>query len=157
MSEEELQKTFEQMKAQNVDDQSILGGIYKMFQDGKINLEQLDAIANELGYQLSDDFKSLPEEQQKTVGDSPNPIGNTAPGAKEEATPEAAEGKAPAPAPEGSESHEKEEGSAEEAKEEQAEASNKPSPSSQSPSAPAKEQPEDDERKKAFGLMGIHD
>lgn len=68
MSIEELQKSIEEMKAQGQSEEEIAGAFYLLFRDGKINVEQLEALVNVLGFDLSEEFKAMDPEQQKDGG-----------------------------------------------------------------------------------------
>lgn len=68
MTIDEAKKAFDEMKAQGADDNAILGTLYRMFQDDKIDVEQLGALVNVLGYELTDEFKKMTPEDQKTKG-----------------------------------------------------------------------------------------
>lgn len=68
MSIEELQKAVEEMKAQGQSEEEIAGAYYLLFRDGKIDLEQLEALVNNLGFELSEEFKAMDPEMQKEAG-----------------------------------------------------------------------------------------
>ena len=68
MTIDEAKKAFDEMRAQGADDNAILGTLYRMFQDDKIDVEQLGALVNVLGYELTDEFKQMTSEDQKTKG-----------------------------------------------------------------------------------------
>lgn len=68
MTINEAKKAFDEMRAQGADDNAILGTLYRMFQDDKIDVEQLGALVNVLGYELTDEFKQMTPEDQKTKG-----------------------------------------------------------------------------------------
>ena len=68
MSIEELTKAVEEMKAQGQSEEEIAGAYYLLFRDGKIDLEQLEALVNNLGFELSEEFKAMDPEQQKEEG-----------------------------------------------------------------------------------------
>ena len=68
MTIDEAKKAFDEMRAQGADDNAILGTLYRMFQDDKIDIEQLGALVNVLGYELTDEFKQMTPEDQKTKG-----------------------------------------------------------------------------------------
>lgn len=68
MSIEELKKAIEEMKAQGQSEEEIAGAFYLLFRDGKITLEQLEALVNVLGFELSEEFKAMVPEQQKEAG-----------------------------------------------------------------------------------------
>lgn len=68
MTIDDVKKAFDEMRAQGADDNAILGTLYRMFQDDKIDVEQLGALVNVLGYELTDEFKQMTPEDQKTKG-----------------------------------------------------------------------------------------
>ena len=68
MTIDEAKKAFDEMRAQGADDNAILGTLYRMFQDDKLDVEQLGALVNVLGYELTDEFKKMTPEDQKTKG-----------------------------------------------------------------------------------------
>lgn len=67
MTIDEAKKAFDEMRAQGTDDEAI-GMLYRMFQDDKIDVEQFGALVNVLGYKLTDEFKQMTPEDQKTKG-----------------------------------------------------------------------------------------
>lgn len=82
MSIEELTKAVEEMKAQGQSEEEIAGAYYLLFRDGKITLEQLEALVNHLGFELSDEFKAMDPEAQKDGGyevldETPEDVKNT--------------------------------------------------------------------------------
>lgn len=68
MTVEEMKKAIGELKAQGNDEETILGAFYRMFQDDKLTLDELDGIVNLLGYHLTEEFKSMSPEDQKTKG-----------------------------------------------------------------------------------------
>ena len=68
MTPEEMKKAIEQLKATGASDEEILGGFYKMFQDDKLTIDELEGITNLMGYHFSDEFKAMSPEDQKTKG-----------------------------------------------------------------------------------------
>lgn len=68
MSIEELTKAVEEMKAQGQSEEEIAGAYYLLFRDGKIDIEQLEALVNHLGFELSEEFKAMDPETQKNAG-----------------------------------------------------------------------------------------
>ena len=63
-----MKQAIEQLKAENHSDEEILGGFYKMFQDDKLTFDELDGITNLMGYHITDEFKAMSPEEQKTKG-----------------------------------------------------------------------------------------
>ena len=68
MELKELQDALIELKSQGMSEEDILGSLYTMFIEDKIDANQLEAIADEMGYQLSEEFKKLPDEEKKTFG-----------------------------------------------------------------------------------------
>lgn len=68
MTLEEAKKALEELKAEGRDDMEILGGIYLMFADGTIRLEDLRTFTELMGYKFTDEFEALPDEEKKTKG-----------------------------------------------------------------------------------------
>lgn len=68
MTVNEMQKAIEQLKAEGHSEEEILGGFYKMFQNDELTLDELDGIVNLMGYHLTDEFKAMSPEDQKTKG-----------------------------------------------------------------------------------------
>lgn len=68
MTVQEGQKVIEELKAQGNSEEEIAGSFYLLFKDNKINVEQLEGLVNLLGYHLTDEFKAMDTEQQKTQG-----------------------------------------------------------------------------------------
>lgn len=71
MTEEEAKSAFDQLKAQGMSDDDLLGGLYLMFKSGDIDVNQLGSLVGQLGYVLTDEFKAMSPEDQKTKGLSP--------------------------------------------------------------------------------------
>lgn len=68
MTIDEAKQAFATMKKQGADDNTILGFLYNLFQNDKIDVNQLGALVNVLGYELTDEFKNMSPEDQKTKG-----------------------------------------------------------------------------------------
>lgn len=68
MTAEEAKKAFDELRAQGETDEEILAGLYLMFVDGKFTVEELGKMAGILGYDLSDEFKAMSPEDQRTKG-----------------------------------------------------------------------------------------
>lgn len=66
MTKEELESAIEELKEAGNSEEDIACSIYLMFSEGKINLEQFQAILEMLGYELDEDFLNMSEEEQKT-------------------------------------------------------------------------------------------
>lgn len=68
MTAEEAKKAFDELRAQGESNEEILAGLYLMFVDGKFTVEELGKMAGLLGYDLTDEFKAMSPEDQKTKG-----------------------------------------------------------------------------------------
>ena len=64
----EAKNVIEQLKAQGQTEEEIAGAFYLMFVEEKIDVNQLEALINLLGFELSDQFKQMDHEQQKEDG-----------------------------------------------------------------------------------------
>lgn len=68
MTEVEMKQAIEQLKAENHNDEEILGAFFKMFQDDKLTSDELDGITNLMGYHFSDAFAAMSDEDKKKNG-----------------------------------------------------------------------------------------
>lgn len=68
MTLEEAKKAIEELKAQGETEESMLGTFYLMFQDDVITVEELGDLCQLIGYELTDEFKNMSPEDQKTKG-----------------------------------------------------------------------------------------
>ena len=68
MTVNEAKEAIAELKAQGNTEEEIAGSFYLMFCDGKIDVNQFDALVNLLGYHLTDEFLAMSEEEQKTQG-----------------------------------------------------------------------------------------
>ena len=71
MTDQEAKSAFDQLKAQGMSDDDLLGGLYLMFKNGDIDVDQLGSLVGILGYALTDEFKAMSPEDQKTKRLSP--------------------------------------------------------------------------------------
>lgn len=71
MTEEEAKSALDQLKSQGSSDDDLLGGLYLMFKNGDIDVDQLSSLVGLMGYTLTDEFKAMSPEDQKTKGLSP--------------------------------------------------------------------------------------
>lgn len=67
MNEEEIKSLIEQLKATGLKDEEIMDTFYKSFEKGEMDRDDLETLANAMGYELTDDFKNDAE---------PDPIAN---------------------------------------------------------------------------------
>lgn len=68
MTLEEAKKAIEELKAQGETEESMLGTFYLMFQDDVISVDELDDLCQLIGYELTDEFRNMSPEDQKTKG-----------------------------------------------------------------------------------------
>lgn len=68
MTVEEARKVIDEMEAQGASKEEIAGAFYLLFRDDKIDSKQLEALVNLLGYELNEEFKNMPVEEQKENG-----------------------------------------------------------------------------------------
>jgi len=68
MTVEEVKKAVDEMKATGHDEEDILAALYIMFQNDEVDLETLEAIVHVMGYELTDEFKAMSPEDQKSKG-----------------------------------------------------------------------------------------
>lgn len=65
MTQEEFESFIEEQKKAGMSEEEISVVFCKMFKDGKLNREQLEACLAVLGYEMSDDLKAMPDEELK--------------------------------------------------------------------------------------------
>lgn len=68
VASDQAQEAFDQMKKEGKTDDDILAALYIMFAKGDIKEEDLKALIGTLGYDFSDKFNALTDEQKKTEG-----------------------------------------------------------------------------------------
>ena len=68
MTIEEAKKFLEEQKKRGASDREILWTLYEMFKNDAINIDLLEVFVNLLGYELSEEFKNMSPEDQKTKG-----------------------------------------------------------------------------------------
>jgi len=68
MKPEEAKQAIDAMKEQGKSDEELLFALYGMFQDDKINVNELGDLVQLVGYELTDEFKNMSPDQQKTQG-----------------------------------------------------------------------------------------
>lgn len=65
MTKEEFEKFIEQQKDAGLSEEEIAIVFGKMFQDDKLNREQFEACLNAIGFELSDDYKAMDDDELK--------------------------------------------------------------------------------------------
>lgn len=161
MTEQEFRKFIEDQHDEGRSDEDIVKIFAKMFQDGKSDRDEFEALIGALGYELSEDLRSLSDDElREKVVKEKDPEG----GAKEADTidpdgdkPEGAE------PPEGEhkgdsepEDEDEEKPEEDEKGEDEKDASSSDDKDSSSEDKPSDDE-DDDEKKKAFGLFGLKD
>lgn len=68
MTIEEARKVIDELESQGASKEEIAGSFYLLFRDDKIDTEQLEALVNLLGYELTDEFKNMSVDEQKESG-----------------------------------------------------------------------------------------
>ena len=68
MTVQEAKKAIEELKAQGETEETMLGTFYLMFQDDVITVDELGDLCQLIGYELTEEFKNMSEEDQKTKG-----------------------------------------------------------------------------------------
>jgi hypothetical protein len=68
MKPEEAKQAIDAMKEQGKSDEELLFALYGMFQDNKIDVNELGDLVQLVGYELTDEFKNMSPDQQKTQG-----------------------------------------------------------------------------------------
>ena len=56
MDNEEFNKLCEELKAQGMNEEDILGTLLEMFKKGEIEVDDMEKLAGSLGYELTDEF-----------------------------------------------------------------------------------------------------
>lgn len=75
MNNEEIQSLIKQLKAQGLEDEQIMDVFYKTFTKGEMDRNDLETLANAMGYELTDEFKNdktpdpITEGGEKTDGE----------------------------------------------------------------------------------------
>lgn len=68
MTPQEAKQFLDEQKAQGHSEEEILAVLYSMFVDDSINIDQLEALVGAMGYRLTEEFKNMSPEDQKTKG-----------------------------------------------------------------------------------------
>ena len=66
MTVEEAKKMIEELKAQGETEEDIVGVFFMMFQDDKLTLEEFEDLIGLMDYELTEEFKKLSPEEQKS-------------------------------------------------------------------------------------------
>ena len=68
MTIEEGKKAVAELKSEGYNEEEILASFYAMFQNDEIDINILEALTHIVGYELTDEFKNMSPEDQKTKG-----------------------------------------------------------------------------------------
>ena len=67
MTLEEAKKSVAELRSQGADDEMVLATFFTMFKDGKIDYEQFEIFAGLVGYELTDEFKNMSDDERKSL------------------------------------------------------------------------------------------
>ena len=68
MTAQEAREAIEELRAQGNSDEEMAARFYAMFVDGDIDVNQLGDLCQLVGYELTEEFKNMSPEDQKTKG-----------------------------------------------------------------------------------------
>lgn len=68
MTVEEGKKMVEELKKEGLSEENIVAGFYQLFIDGDVDINQLGDLVQLVGWELTDEFRNLSPEDQKTKG-----------------------------------------------------------------------------------------
>ena len=68
MTVKELEASYDELRAQGATDNDILGVLYIMYQKEQINTDQLREMIDILGYEFTDEFEAMSEEDKHVKG-----------------------------------------------------------------------------------------
>ena len=68
MTVEEVQESFEALRKEGATDDDILGVLYLMYQEDKLNTNQLREMIDILGYEFAPEFEAMSEEDKHIYG-----------------------------------------------------------------------------------------
>ena len=88
MTLDEANKVIDGLKAEGHSEEEILGAFYKMFQNDEIDINGLEGLVEAMGWHLTEEFKAMSPEDQKTKGYEEIEDGEETPKAVEEAVKE---------------------------------------------------------------------
>ena len=126
MNNEQIQSLIKQLTATGLNEEEIMNVFYETFQKGELDRKDLEALAEAMGFDLTDDFKNDPQPDPVAAGEGVGDVSKeTLEGAKEiepgqnpEDFKQEIEGVAPVPTPsEGSEEKPEDESTAKEGEE----------------------------------------
>ena len=68
MTVQEGKDMIEELKASGWNEEEIVAGFYQLFTEDEININELGDLVGLVGYELSEEFKAMSPEDQKTKG-----------------------------------------------------------------------------------------
>lgn len=68
MTLKEAKQVIDEFLAQGETEEDIVAALYLMYQDDDISLEELEQLVGTLGYEFTEEFKNMSDEDKKTKG-----------------------------------------------------------------------------------------
>ena len=68
MTVKEGRKMVDMLKKEGFDEEQIVGGFYQLYIDGKVTVEQLQDLVKLVGWEVTEEFLNMSEEDKKTKG-----------------------------------------------------------------------------------------
>ena len=68
MTLREAKQVIDEFLAQGETEEDIVGALYVMYQEDDITLDELEKLIGLLGYEFTEEFKAMSEEDKKTKG-----------------------------------------------------------------------------------------
>ena len=68
MTVKEGRKMVEMLKKEGFNEEQIVGGFYQLYIDGKVTVEQLQDLVKLVGWEVTEEFLNMSEEDKKTKG-----------------------------------------------------------------------------------------
>ena len=91
MTLREAKQVIDEFLAQGEQEEDIVSALYIMYQDDDISLEELEKLIGILGYEFTEEFKNMSDEDKKTKGLEPKEDAENLPEEKVEEVKEADE------------------------------------------------------------------
>lgn len=65
MTDTEVKDAVQQLKSEGYDESQIIGGYFDMFKNGEIDFDGFQGILSVMGYEVTDEFKNMSDEEKK--------------------------------------------------------------------------------------------
>ena len=65
MTVDEARDAIQELKAQGLNDEGIAASLYQMYKEDKLDLDQFGSLVKIVGYDLSDEFMAMSDEEKK--------------------------------------------------------------------------------------------